>query len=483
MKARWDHENTRSIRKRIVVTGDLKLNSPAHFGNGEVDELTDMPLIRDPKDGLPLLTGASIAGAARSYLREVTLGYFQPEPQDGASIVETLFGAVLKDKKESREGYLVIDDAIATNYGIENRPGVAIDPVLRTAIPEKLYDTELLEAGTTFPLRFELSLPDDPLVNEKLRAGLALILLGFQSREIAIGARKRRGFGECMVDSWEVETYDLSESDGLLAWIEGRGGRREPDKTLLQRLDLEQDPRSRDMRKLFSIDSTFTLDSSLLIRSGSGQADSPDMIHLKSRRGGKTVPILSGTSLGGALRARALRIAQTVNPNKAEKLIEDLFGPKDIEPQFRRQPPWASRVTVFEREVKGGYERVQSRLRIDRFTGGAYPGALFEQQPYFGKADTHVKIEVELRDPEEAHIGLLLHLLKDLWTSDLPLGGEASVGRGRLKGLSAKLVLKNPGAADETWTIEAKENGRVTITGKTDLLNQYAQSVEAYHGA
>ena len=33
-------------------------------------------------------------------------------------------------------------------------------------------------------------------------------------------------------------------------------------------------------------------------------------------------------------------------------------------------------------------------------------------------------------------------LLKDLWTGDLPLGGESSVGRGRLKGKKATLVYK-----------------------------------------
>jgi len=46
--------------------------------------------------------------------------------------------------------------------------------------------------------------------------------------------------------------------------------------------------------------------------------------------------------------------------------------------------------------------------------------------------------------------GLLLLLLRDLWTGDLPLGGESSVGRGRLKGRSATLAYDG-----KTWRFAA----------------------------
>jgi hypothetical protein len=47
----------------------------------------------------------------------------------------------------------------------------------------------------------------------------------------------------------------------------------------------------------------------------------------------------------------------------------------------------------------------------------------------------------------------LLVLLKDLWTGDLPLGGESGVGRGRLRGLSATLEHTQDGATT-AWSIE-----------------------------
>jgi CRISPR/Cas system CSM-associated protein Csm3 (group 7 of RAMP superfamily) len=106
-----------------------------------------------------------------------------------------------------------------------------------------------------------------------------------------------------------------------------------------------------------------------------------------------------------------------------------------------------------ETELADTQALVQSRVRIDRFTGGSYPTALFTQQPAFGGEEAMVKLEITLRRPEDAEIGLLLLVLKDLWTGDLPLGGESSVGRGRLHGQRATLALHEHGKP-ANWRIE-----------------------------
>lgn len=113
----------------------------------------------------------------------------------------------------------------------------------------------------------------------------------------------------------------------------------------------------------------------------------------------------------------------------------------------------ASRIWVEETVIERPLELVHTRVAIDRFTGGAYPGALFSEQPLFGTPETQVEIRCWIPNPREWEIGLLLLLLKDLWTGDLPLGGESSIGRGRLQGLEATLTVK-----DKQWTIKRKEN-------------------------
>lgn len=85
-----------------------------------------------------------------------------------------------------------------------------------------------------------------------------------------------------------------------------------------------------------------------------------------------------------------------------------------------------------------------SRVRIDRFTQGVVPAALFDEEPWFG-GETCIRLE--LRNPCEGETGLFLLLVKDLITGDLPVGGTASVGRGILAG-RAKIRLPDSFEAD-----------------------------------
>ncbi len=440
---------SRQVIGRVLIEGTLRLETPAHFGNGDVVGVTDMPLLRDPVEGKPLLTGASLAGALRNYLCEFERGY----GAGSADLADQLFGKIDQRRRTSIQSWLMVDDALGDTPGTELRDGVAIDPRTRTAVKGKKYDIELLQAGTTFPLSFELLLTEN---NQGLIAALALALHGLESGEIGLGQRKRRGFGRCCVESWRVRRYDLRTTKGLIAWLaDDRTAQMSVtpanDKGIVQLLDVN--PSVGDRRRHFTLEVHCTLASSLLIRSGSGAAGAPDMVHLTSKRNGEDRPILSGTSLAGAMRSRAFRIANTLWPNdrdQAEYLIDKMFG-RRIE--GRGDEPSGSRVLTRETELANTQSLVQSRVKIDRFTGGSYPTALFTQQPAFGGEQAKVNLHINLLRPEDAEIGLLLLVLKDLWTGDLPLGGESSVGRGCLQGQHAILALHEHGKPT-TWHIE-----------------------------
>jgi CRISPR/Cas system CSM-associated protein Csm3 (group 7 of RAMP superfamily) len=222
-----------------------------------------------------------------------------------------------------------------------------------------------------------------------------------------------------------------------------------------------------DRRETFTLEAIFALEGSLLIRSASRMPKAPDAVHLSSRRDGIEQPILSGTSLAGALRARALRIARTIgDANKAEQLVDGMFGSCN---QSKQDDAAASRLVTNETTITNALSLVQSSVKIDRFTGGAYPGALFSRQPVFGTAETQLQIRLTLQQPQPTQIGLLLLLLKDLWLGDLRLGGEVSVGRGCLRGIQAHLVYTPNG---EKWTLTQQDQS-LEIDGAKERLEQF----------
>ena len=465
MSTLWQKADSRQLTKRLVIKGDLVLETPAHFGGGPPG-LVDMTLRLDPLEGIPVLRGTSLAGVLRSYLRKRQSGFAQNISSN--SLEDQLFGS--QGDQDGEQSWLMIADAIGSagqTFQIETRDGVRIEPATRTAADKAKFDFDLIEAGTCFPLKFELL-----VVQEKepsLRQACAIALQGLERGEIPLGARTRRGFGRCRVTTWQVTTYDLSTPSGLIGWLaqDTSGELRGEDIAALlkaQNTDLDQ-------RRFLSAQLDFILESPVLIRAGSDSGVA-DTAHLHSRRPGKDepVPIISGTSLAGVLRSRALRIAKTLSIKKPGDLVDSLFGTMAGE---SAQEPIASRIWVEESEIMGGKVmagRVQNRIKIDRFTGGVYPGGLFSEQPFFPDGESGVRLSLLIENPFEAEIGLLLLLIKDLWTGDLLIGGGSSIGRGRLRGKTARLQ-NHP---QEPWIINQKPDGSL------ELANITAQELQIY---
>jgi CRISPR/Cas system CSM-associated protein Csm3 (group 7 of RAMP superfamily) len=491
----WSADRSRKICARWVIEGDLVLQTPAHFGNGDSADLTDMPLLKAADDDkTPLLTGASIAGALRAYLRSCQQGLRAPKQTkaelsvkfERESAAVCLFGGSKCDD-EGQQSPLIVEDAygaMSTVIGTEIRNGVRLNGHSRTAENDALFNLEAWLSGTKFPLRFELLVCDGDDETQMLSA-LATALQGFSDGGITLGARKARGFGRVHVPAWRAQKFDLKSVDGLVNWLSQ--GKKQLAVTEISDIGTALNGAKvlpNDQRDLFELSATFALDGSLLVRSGGGQDTvEPDMVHITSA--GR--PILPGTSLAGALRARANKIANTLasDRDRARDFVECLFGRDMNQKKARNQQPTASRILVEEHEVTlkpnvaggGRFDLVQSRVAIDRFTGGALDTALFTEQPVFGGEQTEVQVRLKLINPTKAEVGLVLLLLKDLWTGDLPLGGEISVGRGRLKGKQATLTWKRQ---DVNCTIKANGDALQPLDAyTTQKLNGYVDELKS----
>jgi CRISPR/Cas system CSM-associated protein Csm3 (group 7 of RAMP superfamily) len=474
----------RVIIKRIIIKGVLILDTPTCLGNGEADGPTDLMLLRDSITSKALLTGASLAGALRNYLHEYQFGYSQDEKID--SLSTSLFGAMRKDD-DGEQSPLIIHDSISSNIPtVELRDAVKIDIKTGTADEEKSakYDLELLAAGTEFPLNFELLIEEKQDQNELLQ-GLKIILQGLENSDINLGIKKSRGFGSCHVDKWQVWQFNLKDSQQRLAWLafdrdDWQNNYNRDDVLTEGKIgNIFSNINTKDNRQFLHIKATFKLMSSLLIRSGKFSTDtSPDVVHLSNS---KNEYILPGTSFTGVLRHRAEKIVNTVGIPKS--FIDDIFG---IVEENKSDATKSSRLIVKETVIEKSKPLVQNRIAIDRFTGGTLHGALFDEQPIYGGDKTVITLDLFLRQVNDANqnnaeIGLLLLLIKDLWTSDLAIGGESSIGRGKLQGIKAEITICTPDKGNEHWEI-IQQQEQLQISEPNVLENFVSEFNKLFNG-
>jgi len=447
----------RPLGARWVIRGTLTIETALHLG-GDGTERVDMPVLRDPRDGKPLLPGTTFAGALRSALADRLLGYGESEMarddngrlrlRSEAEPIVALFGGTRGDDDGSQSPLIIFDalGELPDAHGIEVRDGVAISPATGIAEDHKKYDYEVLPAGTTFPVRLDLLLPAPPTVRNStqpeekaLLECLAAALDAFTHSENGFGAKRSRGLGRVSA-CWGARRFDLASPEGWMEWVvtdHERPFAATPDQACIRDAleaaapaDLRPHSLPGDARSRVMIDLDLRVAHDILVRSPGTDPGAPDVSHLHS--GG--IAILPGTSLAGAMRTQALRIARLVRDGKndADAWIDRLFGPRFEGQRPSDGPkPRASRVRFSEARLDGSQPQRQTRVAIDRFTQGVVDTALFDEQTEVGGRAT---VQLELRNAEHGELGLVLLVLKDLLDGSLPVGGTASVGRGVLRG-------------------------------------------------
>lgn len=498
-----------AIVERVIACGTFVLKTAAHLGGGRAD-LADMTISRGA-DGSFLVAGSTLAGVCRSYLAHYFLGaeafgYLNPNEElaeesfwnnekKATLDLTTLFGAI---ENSGNQSTLIFSDAYLAEpeqVNLTVRDGVRVDPATGQAALQEIegaavagakYDLEVIEPGARFNLKLELILRKRDSRNADLmKACLNLILDAFENEHIRVGARTKRGLGRGKVDDWRVLELNFSQPSALLYWLYHKlPGSDAPD-----RASTKYPTKLLSQQRAFKLTANFEAKSSLLVRSYNNEFpyDSDfqgvDATHIKSNGN----PILPGSSVAGVLRHRAERIAKTLargreNGNReAEQLINNLFGYVELNKTGNNDEVFqrVSRIRVEEEilEANNLQPEIFTRLSVDRFTGGSREGFLFKEEPLWSKVETEGSsvwtLELEIWQPDDAEIGLLLLALKDLWLGDLPIGGEVGIGRGTMRGLSATFEL---GMIDNTdykkWVITTLNNSnslRVSGADPSDL--------------
>ena len=356
-------------------------------------------------------------------INKITLKNYWGESEENASYIDC--SDILLSK-------LPIDSGNSVNL-TETRDGIRIDSKTGTVAKGAKFDYELLGRGGEFNLTMIFRVED----NFNFTHELASLVVKYLKSGIDLGAKSTVGFGK-IVGEANLFQIDFEKQDQLKQWISN--------KLTHNALSALNNIQSIHLNNPFEISATLRIKNSLIIRSYSTDPKQPDATHLKS--GGTN--IISGTSIKGALRGRAERILNTIQPSAdiTEVVLAALFGDveKDEKDKQKVKPNgytipsrvFVDEITIDDDTVR---EEIQTRIQIDRFTGGTIDGALIEEVPLFPVKDKdQIKnFKIRVNNARSIDKGLMLLLLKDLWSADLPIGGEKSIGRGVFEGIHASV--------------------------------------------
>lgn len=398
------------INGKIVLKGKIKNTSPLLIGSGE-NEFSDIDVLKD-SENKPFIPATSFIGTIRSFI------------QKHDENLDYLFG---KDEQSMiRANNLCITDD--SNFSISIRDGIRINNKTGLVEDKSKYDYEIVEPGAYFDLYLEGDIKESN--KSDLHKFFTLVNKSLKNQIITFGAKNNSGLGKVEVDKLNLFIYDFSNKKDVFNWFKQNNG------TPLA--ETNDEPIALHD---FEIKINLKLKNSIIVKSYPGEPEMPDAVNITSD--GKNV--LPGTAIKGALRARIERIINTLNPQKTQVIINSLFGFVDTEDKDSR--PTKGRILVEEEQLPEFIAELQTRIRIDRFTGGTINSALFDSMPLFDTEidldANNVVITVKIRDCKDYEAGLLLLAAKDLWTGDLAIGGDKSIGRGVFDGVSLGVSFKD----------------------------------------
>ena len=449
---------------RYELTIPVELTSELHIGG--VDEVPERDgegtVIRFCRNGLkePTIPGRSIRGAVRAacdIARQAMKDTGDPATQNGEAFSKENWislwgddtdytGKSLLDRRLRSDDSLPIRQSALTFRAISfpeykdsdsgesplpRRHGVGIDRTTGAASDGALYEHEFLPRGTKFDIRITAEGRDDetmgrdqsegipgPASSESVKKLLEVIVDVLTSGAVCLGGRTGSGQGTIQVIEPKLrrtgKTTDASAltapADVLDALI-GEDEEGTPIPLELGGWSLEEPARIRIT--WWSPTGIFVAEDEKLTKQRKEEARKKD-----PTANGVTEPLrdpsvpwdeaqllIPGTSIRGALRSRASRIARTVLAAKGEL---STFASHDLHEQIAAEPnlvrymfgstEYRGAVTVHDcLSTKRGKLIEVTHNAIDRWTGGVIDGGLFTEAVYLGTHWELITIDIDLR--------------------------------------------------------------------------------------
>ena len=449
---------------RYELTIPVELTSELHIGG--VDEVPDRDgegtVIRFCRNGLgePTIPGRSIRGAVRAACdidHQALEDAGDPATQNGEAFSKENWislwgddtdytGKSLLDRRLRSDDSLPIRQSALTFHAVSfpdykdsnsgesplpRRHGVGIDRTTGAASDGALYEHEFLPRGSTFDIHITAEGRDDetmerdqskgipgPASSDTVKKLLEFIVDVLTSDTVSLGGRTGSGQGKIRVIEPKLRRLSGTTDAGTLTTpadiLNALIGQDEEGTSIPLELGgyaLEEP--ARITIEWWSPTGIFVAEDEKLTkqRKEEAQKKDPSANGVTEPLRDPSVPwdeaqlLIPGTSIRGALRSRASRIARTVLTSRGD--LEPLAS-HDIHEQIAHEPnlvrymfgctDYRGAVTVHDyRSIERGTHVEVTHNAIDRWTGGVIDGGLFTESVYLGTEWETIQIDIDLR--------------------------------------------------------------------------------------
>jgi len=406
------------MESRYIAHITIEAETPLKVGSNASDFLQDSPVQKD-WNGLPIILGTSIAGVLRKEFKGDDKYIFGKE--DGSRVIFSN-ALLLNEKKEVSEKLLLeksdflklFDNLPIREHTAITEKGVALDG--------SKFDEEVVYKGTQF--KFSIEIVED-------KESFEQILNLLYSNSFRLGGGSTKGFGKIKVVEIKTTKLDLEHYSSSLNY-------KLQDDKIYSKSDISSNY------------ITYTLkikpDDFFMFGSGFGDSDA-DLTPVyekvidyeKARLDDEMIKmiLIPASSIKGAIAHRTtyhynLKQKYFIGSEKAKESIKELFG----EAKNSKIDIDASKGKILISDCfksNNNQTKTFDHVAIDRFTGGAIDGALFQEKTIADIREYEIDILLE-KEIEYEYIEAFECALKDITTGMLSLGGMTTKGHGVFSG-------------------------------------------------
>jgi len=413
------------MKTRHIAHITIEAQTPLKVGSNASDFLQDSPIQKD-WNGLPMILGTSIAGVLRKEFQGDVDDVFGKE--NGSKVIFS--NALLLDEKGEVNERLLLNKSKFLGY-FDNLPIREHTAITDKGVADNnsKFDEEVVYRGTRFKFSIEM-IEDDEISFKK-------ILNLLYRNSFRIGGGSTKGFGK--IDIKEIKTATFTKDNyqdfsSSLNYV----GLKIPNF-------LFGDAQSTNYT---TYKLTIKPDDFFMFGSGSGDSDADatpvyervidcDNAKLKDKK-----ILIPASSIKGALAHRTtyhynLQQKLFIGDENARETISELFGEAKNSKKEIAGSKGKILISDCFKKIKDkdgeAAEKTFDHVSIDRFTGGAIDGALFQEKTIADDREYEIEILLE-KSVEDGYRKAFEESLKDICNGMLSLGGMTTKGHGVFSG-------------------------------------------------